>query len=360
MSVNYDSLKLVNKDALSRRDLGDSLNFEFAATQILKIAEELSHFQAYESKLSNVERIPILEVNNDLFLLIRKVIEFQGLPVESLEETIKRRRQLIDDVSKLKKDLNEKILPILVNFRLNDERFRKIIESNQNEQKVENIIKLNEEKLNQIDNILNTKIKNFDIELEQKISLFNKKVLEANSLLQKAAETKDQIENITIKKLTEKYGVIFDGQAKKNRNIASVFGGLLILSLFVLLRTAFSFFSLIQEEIKNIQSAETQIEYVVINLIFRLVILGIAFIFVKETLKNFNINMHLYTLNSHRHNAILSFNTLIDNVNHGETKDQIIREISQTIYANQDDGYLHTDKKTMNFSEIIDLIKVIK
>ena len=70
--------------------------------------------------------------------------------------------------------------------------------------------------------------------------------------------------------------------------------------------------------------------------------------------------MHLHNLNQHRQNALLSFETLITNTDSRETRDLIIKEIAQTIYANQDDGYLRTGKKTINSAQIIELIKTLK
>jgi len=70
--------------------------------------------------------------------------------------------------------------------------------------------------------------------------------------------------------------------------------------------------------------------------------------------------MHLYNLNKHRHNALMSFDTFISIPSSKETRDFLIKEITKTIYSVNKIGYLDEDRKTMNIPQVAELFKTIK
>jgi hypothetical protein len=84
-------------------------------------------------------------------------------------------------------------------------------------------------------------------------------------------------------------------------------------------------------------------------------------IVLKESLKNYNVNMHLYNLNLHRQHSLESFDMLVANTTDEATRDLIIKELAQTIYANQEDGYLPSlGKKVISVSQVTELIKALR
>lgn len=75
--------------------------------------------------------------------------------------------------------------------------------------------------------------------------------------------------------------------------------------------------------------------------------------------------MRLYNLNKHRQNSLESFRTLISNLKDHDSSDRevrssIIKQIAETIYSHQDDGYVSRDKKQMSISEMTDLVKALR
>ena len=68
----------------------------------------------------------------------------------------------------------------------------------------------------------------------------------------------------------------------------------------------------------------------------------------------------MYHLNMHRNNSLQSFEILVRNNQLPENRDAMVKEISQTIFAHQDDGYLYQSKKEVSISDIASLIGAIK
>lgn len=67
-----------------------------------------------------------------------------------------------------------------------------------------------------------------------------------------------------------------------------------------------------------------------------------------------------YHLNMQRHNALLSFDTFIGTPNSKDTRDYLIEEIARTIYSVHKIGYLSEDRKSMDISQVTELLKTLK
>ena len=349
--LNYQQLKKIEVKNLSRQDLGSSLKFDEIIPNLEKVKEYLLFFDNKEGTLSNIEKEPIVNIYNEFIELVKSIEGFAVNVSESHEQTQSKRTAILKKIHALHKTSNEKILSLVTYLKLNDTEILETIKSAQN-------------KIVQIDYQFATKLQNFDSNVSQKISEFNS---EFNNLIQKAQKTlsetqqiKNSTENFSVEKLVERYGTIFSEQAGKNRKLAWISLGVFIVSLGLLVVSTFLLFNQFIQELISFGNANVSLEYTLTNIIFRLTLLGVVSVLVKESLKSFNINMHLHNLNQHRQNALLSFETLITNTDSRETRDLIIKEIAQTIYANQDDGYLRTGKKTINSAQIIELIKTLK
>ncbi len=345
---DYQQLKIIEVKNLGRQDLGSSLQFDEILPNLEKIKAYLSFFEGRENALTNIEKEPIINIYSGFVESVKLIQDFAVSSSESHEQTQERRMAILKKISALHKESNEKALPLITHLKFDDTKIQETITGAQN-------------KLAQIDNQFITKIQNFDNNVQTKISEFDTQIQKARETLSEAQQIKAKAENFSVEKLVEKYGTIFSTQAEKNRNIAIASLFAFAVSIIVLISLTFYWFNPLIQKLTSVDNIKITLEYILTNLIFRLTLLGMASMFVKESLKNFNVNMHLYNLNRHRQNALLSFETLISNIKDShETRDAIIKEIARTIYANQDDGYLRTDRKAINPTQIIELIKILK
>lgn len=345
--LDYQKLKKIEIKNLGRQDLGSSLKFEEIIPNLEKIKEYLLFFEGKENTLTNIEKEPVVNIYNEFIELVNSIKDFAVNVSESHEQTQSKRTAILKKIHALHKTSNEKILSLVTYLKLNNTEILETIKSTQN-------------KIVQIDNQFTTKLQNFDSNVSQKNSEFNNIIQKAEKTLSEAQQIKNNTENFSVKKLVERYGDIFSKQSRKNSKLAKWSLSVFIISLFLLGYFTIWLFSPLIKELMNFEDDHIALSYTLTNIIFRLTLLGMASVLVKESLKSFNVNMHLYNLNQHRQNALLSFETLITNTDSRETRDHIIKEIAQTIYANQDDGYLRTGKKTIDTTQIIELIKTLK
>ncbi|MDP3996099.1 MAG: hypothetical protein Q8P86_00180 [bacterium] len=341
---DYKKLKEVDIGTLNRQELGVDLNFNAIIPNLERIKSYLLFFEGRENSLDkDIEKPSIVDIFNKLTELINLVKTFSVDPNESHEQTRAKRTNILKKIRALHSLSNEKLLPLITHLKFNDTKIQETILSTQN-------------KLTQIDNQFTSKLENFDNKVKQKISEFDANIAKANGAVREANRIKQEAENFTVDKLVAKYGEIFSDQATKNKITAFISLFIFILSLLALL-----FFTnwLFDHLLELIAENGFETKYVVVNTIFRLTLIGLASIIVKESLKSFNINMNLYNLNLHRQNSLQSFEILIANTRNSETRDFIIREIAKTIYSNQESGYLQKDKK-INISDMGELIKSVK
>ncbi len=341
--IDYNGLRKINEEQLKRFDLGATLRFDDAIPSILKIKKLLLSFEGKELELIDNERQPIINIFNRLSEHVRQILEFQSVDDENIEASKRRKEEIIRVIKTLLVESNEKILSLSINLNSNDKQINQVVIDAQNK-----VIDANN-KLQGFDNLFNTKNSEFD-----------KRIAEADKLILEARQTKNDIQNSSIDSVVSKYGTIFEDQASSNRKVAMWSLGIFVLSIIALLAAAYYLFNPILEGIKQIIDPNTRIEYIIVQSVFRVILLGISFVFAKESLKSYNINMHLYNLNRHRQNSLKSFETLISATQTLEIRDHIIKEIAQTIYSNQEDGYLQADKKKISISEIAELIKALR
>ncbi len=72
----------------------------------------------------------------------------------------------------------------------------------------------------------------------------------------------------------------------------------------------------------------------------KLMIFGVLVYLLSVATKNYMSNMHNRTVNRHRKNALLTYNTLAAGALGDEVKDKILESASACIYSHQDTGYI--------------------
>jgi hypothetical protein len=360
--MNFEELKKINITHLERKDLGNNLNFNSITDSIAYLHERLLFFEKKNDSLTRNQRAAISAMINDFLTWCNKIKEFNHAANESLETAQHKKNEIIAQICQIEENFNSQILPLVNDIELHDEKIQQTIERLNNE-------------VRQMDDSLKRKINHFDQEFGDRITNADKKITEindsfngtrdtTNALIQEAREKSDNLLKLTqdfsAEKLVSKYGDIFEKQARKNFRVAMVSLAIFTLSIIVGIILIVVLFKPIINELKGLNGEKLRLEYIITNIIFRLSILSIIALYIKESLKNFNVNMHLYNLNRHRQNSLLSFSTFIENTNDPNTRNYLIKEISKTIYSVQQSGYLSETKKGLNLNQITDLVKTIK
>lgn len=370
--MNFEFLKEINTEFLRRTDLDTDLRFDPVIPYFEKLKNEFSSFRDKDQVLMESDKQTITRVFNEFTNLVQAVQNFEYAPNESKESAKNRRNKIVENVKQLNINFTTYVLPIYLRIKLDEgekdfktkvDEFEKIIVESE---------KLINTKVSSFEASFNSDLKRFENQISQSEQKFNSIIKDVESKSRKAGDIIQEAQNFSVGKLVERYGEIFSQQAEKHKKVARISLGLFIFSLCATVGLTFYYFNPILDKLGTVgitQSTastttpiinEIGIEYMIANIIFRLTLIGLALIFVKESLKNYNSSMHLYNLNCHRQNSLQSFDMLISNTQNPETRDAVIKEIAQTIYSNQDDGYLSTDKKQISTSEIIDIIKTIK
>lgn len=357
--LDFNKLEQLNTEQLKRNNLGDNLNFNQVNSLIIKIKDKLLFFK--NNNYSNIltsEDINEIYVFGDNFInLCNEVIGFQHNSGEALSAAINRRNSIITKFVNLKKQFNIAVLPLVHEAMLFDEETQKRLDNFN--QTVAGVNKRYEEN----NNIFNQNINSYNQRLVGMENEFKVKVEQVEKIKQlaetEANSVRMALKDFSTEKLVGEYGEIFEKQAEINKKIAGISLFVLLVFGIVLIWYAQTYFTPLIELVLKFNNG-INYGYLATNLIFRLTILSLFFIAIKESIKNFNVNMHLYNLNKHRQNALKSFNVFKGLPYDSETRDCLIKEIATTIYSVNKIGYLSENQKAIDFSQIIDLIKALK
>lgn len=354
---NYEQIRQINIENLKRQDLAMQLRFDQVNDSIKFL---ISTFLAFENKdineLSQNTKTFLANLYSSLKQKIDEISSFQHSPEESLNLAEERKNKIINELQQLEIQINSELLPIQNNISISDKNIeQKINDLKKKSEEIDNLQKNNNERMQQgvqkLDQLFQEKQNLFENQ-EQKIERIKKEAVEKTNELERKAQA------YVANKTAKEYADIFSKQAKKNRNIALISLGGFIISTTALIILAVIFFKPLLE-ILLIPENNIKIEYLITNIVFRLTILSVAFIFIKESLKNYNVNMHLWNLNNQRKNALESFDSFIATVDE-KTQNYLIEEIARTIYSVNKIGYLSEDYRAPSTNQVIELLKTFK
>lgn len=165
-------------------------------------------------------------------------------------------------------------------------------------------------------------------------------------VLQKSEEKLKEIEqthNRYLNRLTKiplaEYKIIFEDQAKKHEQIASywlwatvgltvLFGGIFVWLFLWLLMNAIP--------------TEVNISVVLSNLFTKGFFLSLVFLLLNRSIKNYTAEKHLEIINTHRKNALATFEVFADSAGASDTREQVLLAATKTIFDANQSGYLST------------------
>ena len=178
---------------------------------------------------------------------------------------------------------------------------------------------------------------------------------EAKKNLEEIISQKDQVDKIvrsmqeaSAEKGVSIYAGIFQEEAERNKKtarnwlIASIFAFVCLIGGLTLI------FTKLLITISGTGIAELDVE----SVFTRILLISFASIGLYQMLKNYNANMHQYSLNKHRENSLKTFRTFVDSTNDTEIKDAVLIQATKSIFEAGETGYV-SKKAGDNTFEII-------
>lgn len=162
-------------------------------------------------------------------------------------------------------------------------------------------------------------------------------------VLQKSEEKLKEIEQTHLKyqnQLVEepisKYKMLFENQAKKHRNMSWVWLG--VTSLLVLV-FGVVFWQLLMY-LGSAVNQENLFSVILSNLFAKGFYLSLIFLILNRVIKNYAAEKHLEVINTHRKNALETFETFAGATDKPETREQVLLAATKTIFDANQTGYL--------------------
>lgn len=96
------------------------------------------------------------------------------------------------------------------------------------------------------------------------------------------------------------------------------------------------------------------------SILFRLFIISTSFFLLLFCVKNYNAQMHNYTINSHKQNAFGAAFSLLSKAKTDKGNDDLMLEAAQSIFSHQKTGYAGKESETQQLNMLAALLDKIK
>ena len=145
-----------------------------------------------------------------------------------------------------------------------------------------------------------------------------------------------QLKNQLVSQQLEKYKIIFQKQAKKHEKMAWIW-----LGATVALAAVFGLiFWRLLTDLGSAVSSISQLSTVLSNLFVRGFYISLVFLFLNRTNKNYAAEKHLEVINTHRQNALETFEAFAESAGSTDTREQVLLSATKTIFDTNLTGYL--------------------
>lgn len=208
---------------------------------------------------------------------------------------------------------------------------------------------------------LNDEIENIKNSLSDKIS-------ESQQVIDNLKINSDESESILneLKKKTSNqtvsdYAIVFKNEASKYNTLSEkwIKAGIILSITFVILIIAVSFFKILPTEVLK-ENGEL-LRYNFSNLFTKIIIIAVLIFLMSFSFKQYNINKHLQTLNTHRQNALNSYQLFTKSIvgDDANSRNALMIQVAKAIYEHtQSTGFLNEKSQNVN-SGIVELTKII-
>lgn len=181
-------------------------------------------------------------------------------------------------------------------------------------------------------------------EIQGKKEEINRQKEEFNQILMAAKEATADIG-------VSKFAGVFGDQAKKNRRTACIWLLVSIALVFIIGCTIRWIFDGLFDEGQSEIASDVSWQIFLSKILF----LSFASVVFYQAVKNYNANMHLYTLNKHRENSLTTFRAFVESSKDDQVRDAILIQATRTIFEAGQTGYVSSPDVAMPNIETIKL-----
>ncbi|MFA6119717.1 MAG: hypothetical protein WC688_07375 [Parachlamydiales bacterium] len=363
--MDFHKLKTTNWNQLQKTELG--LNYGDTFGQIHNILKNLGDFLLlFEASYSNfiaIDKQEISDLYKNLLILIEQTMSFEIIKQETTTVGVARANNLLHQVTVFYNDARRKLSEFQVYLRKQGQKETddqvKIVN-----EKISEFARKSETQQNQVSNFINnaqTQLSTNLQELQNKIVILQETITKAEKVKNNVEEVRESVQNFSLNKITTEYGNIFNVQATKNLTSAKFFGFAFLFWVFIAFFLICYWFLPLVDELKSIKNiVDLKYYYIITAFVVRLTTFFFVFWIAKECLRNYNSNAHLYNLNRHRFNSLKSFEIVVKNNIVPENRDDLVKQIAQTIFNHQEDGLLPQEKSAISLTEIASIVNALK
>ena len=202
----------------------------------------------------------------------------------------------------------------------------------------QHIAYLNSKKVGQLEDQVKTTLTDAEEKLNtetEKFQRFSKEAQQQTAeIVQKLEQTHLKYQNQLTEKPISQYKTIFNDQAKKHGKTAWVWLGITV-------GLALVFGRIFWWLLTDLGPTANGLSTILPNLFAKTFFLSLIFLFLNRSIKNFTAEKHLEVINTHRQNALETFDTFVAAAEgNRETRDAVLLAATKAIFDANQSGYL--------------------
>jgi len=155
---------------------------------------------------------------------------------------------------------------------------------------------------------------------------------------------------------TTKFAGIFSEEAKRHKIAARWWLAVSTIAAILIVIFLYDTFTKLTDALRSITVGGDSVSITLQLFFAKILILSFLSVVFYQIVKNYNANMHLSIINRHRENSLKTFQAFVDSTNDSKTKDIILVQSTQTIFAAGDTGYVSSS----DYSPSFDAMKIIE
>lgn len=193
-------------------------------------------------------------------------------------------------------------------------------------------------------------------EAEVTISEIETRRQEAEEMLQEAEKILEALRNVSAKIGVSNFAEVFDGQAEQNKKTARRWLIASMVSAGVILISLYLIFGQLTSVLKDGIGFEISLQI----FFAKLLIFSFLSVVFYQVVKNYNANMHLYALNKHRQNSLMSFQAFVESTEDPKIRDAVLIQATRAIFEAGETGYVSSRDASTKGLEMIKIADQIK
>lgn len=201
--------------------------------------------------------------------------------------------------------------------------------------------------------IFSIKGESLHAEVEELVQQAQKGISEIQEQKEQVNETLEIVKKVSSVVGVSKFEEVFAKQARQNQMIAYVWLFFSVLVAGIIGLILWWIFDHLADVIQDGIDFQISLQIFLSKILF----FSFASVVFYQVVKNYNANMHLYTLNKHRANSLASFQAFVKSTEDPKVRDAVLIQATRSIFEAGQTGYVSSPDVAMPNIETIKLSK---